>query len=156
MNLYDLQENFDNLQKAKAQSRNAKNAKLEQTAEQILLPILVKNFKRLQDAFPEAEELHLVAYVSDSQKSIYIPVAGRETEKVFAYDLGERAKREGIELPYSANQLCRAICKTAPRIHHGFGGFESKDVPNPLEAGKTYDFLLCFATTEYKSCIEKM
>lgn len=152
----ELQNAFDERQKAKARMFNHRKGELETVAEAVLLPIIEKNFVRQQQKTPASAVLILKVYTVEDGDIIYIRTADDET-KYFEYNLTERAKKVGIELEYFSKTLLDTLCEIAPRIHPGFEGCQGEPEETfENEFTISYVFKLKFTTLRYLQYISTL
>lgn len=152
----ELQNAFDERQKAKARKFNHKKGVRETVTEAVLLPIFEKNFKRQQQKNPASAELLLQVYTMEDGDIIYIKTADDET-KYFQYNLTEKAESAGITLEYFSKTLLDTLCEIAPRIHPGFEGIRG-EVDDSFADGEAipYCFKLKFITPRYLQYISTL
>lgn len=152
----ELQNFFDDAQKARAQQRDKRNGRIEELAEKLLVPILEKNFKRRQLLSNDSAELSMMIAVTHNGDYIYIPVNDGSGE-TYEYDMKERAKRNDCTLDCTALQMAQAVIQIAPRLHHGFSGLEvGEEVYKKVGKVTHFSFILTFTTSEYERYISTL
>lgn len=157
----ELQDRFDICQKEKAIKHKPMEAWREDVIEQILVPILAKNFKARQKLNPEANEIFLRVYVVEEGTEFFIPTEDNASE-AYAYNLEERIATHKWQKPEMTRttlknneilKIFRTMCKIAPRIFYGFSAFENEEEKQVWEKRGNivvFDLLITFTTPEYE------
>lgn len=153
----ELQETFNYVQKQKAIMKNSEEARREEVIEEVLMPIIEKNFAIRQKISPDASEFSLRVFVPESGTEFWIQTE-KEDNCVYEYDFATRLARKNMELKEEDNLLVlfRTICKIAPRLFYGFSGLENEEAKEKYQDISVFEFLLTLTTPEYEKYLETL